>query len=123
MAAVTATQGGDRRASRLLWQLQFDAAENDWVRNDAALRLRQLDALDQIDAPHRGARQYAATSGAAPSRWEDLVRARVIPGIPRIRRGFRTCIDPGTGAVTVSPESDLYPLRSVRAPRPRALRA
>ncbi|RPJ75517.1 MAG: hypothetical protein EHM24_04125 [Acidobacteria bacterium] len=120
MAAVTATQGGDRRASRLLWQVQLDNAENDWVRNNAALRLRQLDALDQIDALTEALRQYTARSGAGPRRWEDLVRAGVIPGMPRDPTGVPYIIDPDSGVVTVSPESDLYPLPVGPRATPRA---
>ena len=110
LAAVTATQGGDRRASRLLWQVQLDNAENDWVRDSAATRLRQLDALDQIDALNDALGQYASRTGATPRRWEDVIRAGLLPRVPRDPAGVPYIIDPGSGAITVSPDSDLYPL-------------
>jgi tetratricopeptide (TPR) repeat protein len=49
LAAVTYGKGGDRQTSRALWQQLYQAADNEWLRNNAALRLTQLDALDQID--------------------------------------------------------------------------
>jgi hypothetical protein len=120
MAAVTATQGGDRRASRLLWQVQLDNAENDWVRNNAILRLRQLDSLDQIDALTDASRTYASRTGSIAARWEDLIRAGLVPGVPHDPSGVPYLIDPDTGVVTVSPESDLYPLPVGPRATPRA---
>jgi hypothetical protein len=119
MAGVTRTQGGGA-GSRRLWQLQLEIAENEWVRDNAALRLRQLDALDQIDALEAAGREYAARTGSPPRRWEDLIRAGIIPGFPRDPSGTRYLIDPETGAVTVSPESDLYPLPVGPGATPRA---
>jgi hypothetical protein len=120
MAAVTATQGGDRRASRLLWQVQLDNAENDWVRNNAILRLRQLDSLDQIDALTDASRTYASRTGRIAARWEDLIRAGLVPGVPHDPSGVPYLIDPDTGVVTVAPESPLYPLPVGPRATPRA---
>lgn len=49
LAAVTLQRGGDRRTARFLWRQLRDAADSEWLRREAERRLRQLDALDQID--------------------------------------------------------------------------
>ena len=54
MAADTLARGGDRAASRSLWQALGQTADNDWLRRDAVRRLQQLDALDARDALQRG---------------------------------------------------------------------
>lgn len=71
MAAVTAAQGGNRKASRLLWQIQLENAEDDWVRHNAIERLQQLDAMDQIDALTAASRQFASRFGRFAGSWDD----------------------------------------------------
>jgi tetratricopeptide (TPR) repeat protein len=110
LAAVTLTEGGDRKRSRLLWQQLRETNDNDWLRRNAELRLAQLDALDQID-------QLRAIIGAFETRtlgrvesWETLVRVGVLRGIPIDPSGTPFVLDPATGRVTVSDRSSLYPL-------------
>ena len=50
LAANTLAQGGQRSASRLMFQALAETAENEWMRKDAPRRLRQLDAMDGMDA-------------------------------------------------------------------------
>ena len=110
LAAVTLVQGGDRASSRLLWQSLRDTAEDDWVRNNASVRLAQLDALDAIDRLTAIVRGHAARVGVTPASWETLVRAGAIRGVPMDPTGLPFVIDPATGAVGLSPESHLNPL-------------
>jgi tetratricopeptide (TPR) repeat protein len=110
LAAVTATQGGDRRSSRMLWQSLRDTADNDWIRNNAVLRLGQLDALDAIDALTRVVRDYASRTGRVPDSWEPLIRLGVVRATPLDPAGVPFAIDAGSGAVTLSPQSPLNPL-------------
>lgn len=111
MAAVTAAQGGNRRASRLLWQIQLENAESDWVKNSAIERLQQLDAMDQIDALTAASRQFASRHGRFAPSWEQLARAGLIrPGTPVDPTGTPYVLDPQTGVVSLSPESKLNPL-------------
>lgn len=121
LAAVTLAQGGDRESSRRLWRAMHDTAENDWVRTNAAHRLAQLDALDAIDQLTAAAGQFKARTGAFPSSWEDLVRARMIRGVPLDPQGAPFRLDPAAERVTLSPESPLNPLpagsQAARAPR------
>jgi tetratricopeptide (TPR) repeat protein len=121
LAAVTLAQGGDRASSRLLWQSLLAGAENDWLRNNARLRLQQLDALDQIDQLQAVVRIYASRTGTLPATLDGLVRAGYLRRVPADPAGFPYVIDPQTGFVSVSRESPLFPLptgpQSVPAPR------
>lgn len=110
LAAVTLTQGGDRRSSRLLWQQLRETADNDWLRNNADWRLTQLDALDQLDALRFAVRQYAQRLGRLPQSWTDLERAGLVRGQPVDPTGTSYVLDPTTGFVTVARDSRLFPL-------------
>lgn len=117
LAGVTKAQGGDRESSRRLWRAMQETADNEWVRNNAAWRLAQLDALDAIDRLEAVVAEFRKRTGAAHASWEALVRAGLLRGIPLDPRGIP--LDPGgkafvldsaTGSVTLSPESSLNPL-------------
>jgi tetratricopeptide (TPR) repeat protein len=109
LAATTRIQGGDRQGSRVLWRALAES-EDSWVRNNAALRLAQLDALDAIDQLQGIVRDYASRTGRFPATWATLARAGLIRGVPLDPAGVPFTIDPQTGVVSVSPDSRLYPL-------------
>lgn len=50
LAATTMTEGGDGAGARAIWRLVHDSSGDIWVRNEAARRLAQLDALDHYPA-------------------------------------------------------------------------
>jgi tetratricopeptide (TPR) repeat protein len=119
LAAVTLAQGGDRQSSRRLWQALRETADNDWLRNNANLRLAQLDALDGIDQLTMVVRDFTARTGTIPASWDALVRAALLRGIPLDPTGVPYVLDAGTGEVTVAVESHLNPLPvGSRADRP-----
>lgn len=82
LAAVTLAQGGDRRASRMLWQQVRASADVDWLVRSADQRLAQLDAMDQIDRLTTAVDQASLRLGRAPKGWPDVVAAGVLRGIP-----------------------------------------
>lgn len=49
MAATTMAEGGDRAGARALWRRVHDAAGDSWMRAEAARRLEQIEALDELD--------------------------------------------------------------------------
>src|SRR6185436_12916588 len=49
LAAVVLAQGGNRTSSRALWNEIARNADADWLRDQAGLRLTQLDAMDGIE--------------------------------------------------------------------------
>jgi len=109
LAATTLAEGGDRTSSRTIWEALAETPDNEWLRNDARWRLRQLDAMDFIDDLQARVDQYVARTTQSPTRWEDLVRMGLLPGIPIDSNDKPYILDPG-GRVRVSPDSDLFPL-------------
>ena len=72
-AAVVVAKGGNRELSRTMWQQIQATADNQWLRDNAQLRLIQFDALDQIDDLNSRVAEYARRAGRAPQSWGQLV--------------------------------------------------
>lgn len=102
LAAVTRAKGGDRESSRRLWNELLTTADEEWLRGQAAFRLQQLDALDQIDGLQRAVRTYHEQRGAWPP-------PAALGGVTD-PRGFPYRLDPLSGRVTLDPASPLNPL-------------
>ena len=110
LAATVLVQGGDRRASRQLWDNIYRTAEHEWLRNNAKLRLAQLDALDQIDALSNVLERYRRATGRLPASWGALVAAGWLRGVPVDPAGVAYLLDPARGEVRVAQESPLFPM-------------
>ena len=108
LAAVTLAQGGNRAASRQMWQYVADTESDQWFRNEASRRLQQLDALDQLDALNGLLAKFRAHAGRAATDWRDLVRAGLLRGVPHDPNGLPYRIDGGGAAL--APGSRLLPL-------------
>jgi tetratricopeptide (TPR) repeat protein len=111
MAATTLAEGGDRQSSRRLWQQLYETSDDSWVKNNAELKLSQLQALDQIDALAAIVRRYAQLQGRPPGSWGALVAMGWLAGIPLDPSGTPFELDPAAaGGVALSPRSPLSPL-------------
>ena len=117
LAAVTLAQGGNRESSRRLWQELLDSADAEWITTQARFRLRQLDAMDQIDTLERVVGLYAQRAGSPPRTWLDLVRAGYLRGLPVDPERYEYQLNPTSGAVTLAERSPLNPLPSREQPR------
>jgi hypothetical protein len=108
LAATTLAQGGRRESSRVLWEYIARTEDATWFRTEAARRLQQLDALDQIDRLNALVAAFERRRGTSPATWKDMQQGGYVTGIP---------VDP-TGApylltaagVALSRDSRLYPL-------------
>ena len=118
LAANTLAAGGSRDASRLLWRQLHDSADNDWIRNEAARRLRQLQALDDIDQLIGVVRRFVEQTGRPPRSWEELAAAGLLPGIPVDPTGRPYALDTAAGTINVSSDSELFPLPGETLPPP-----
>jgi tetratricopeptide (TPR) repeat protein len=118
VAAVTLAAGGDIDTSRVLWRNLLASAEEDWIRNAAAFRLQQLDAIDAIQRLQRVVTTYQRSRGAAPPQWEDLIRAGMLRAVPLDPAGYPFIIDRQTNPATVAlaGDSPLFPLPTQQAP-------
>lgn len=115
LAAVTLAQGGNRNASRQMWRSIAEHEGDEWFRMEALRRLQQLDALDQMDALRSALSAYRSRTGRPAGRWEDLVAARLLRGVPRDPLGLPYRLV--GGEVALDAQSRLLPL-----PNPARLR-
>jgi tetratricopeptide (TPR) repeat protein len=112
LAAVTLAEGGHRSASRALWR-QLAESDEPWLREAATLRLRQLDAMDVIEALQGRVATYQRDHPGDPVTWQKLVAARLLTDVPVDSAGVAFVID-SSGRVTVARESPLFPLPGQR---------
>ncbi|MEW5984458.1 MAG: hypothetical protein AB1806_19075 [Acidobacteriota bacterium] len=111
LAATILAQGGDRASSRRLWRELYETADHEWLKNNAELRLVQMDALDQIDALAAVLVRYSNATGRPPGSWREVIVAGLLPGVPVDPTGVPYVLDASRpGGVTVSRESRLFPL-------------
>ena len=110
LAANTLAAGGSRESSRTLWQQIHEAADNDWIRDESARRLTQLQALHDIDQLIGAAQRFAEQRGRPPRSWEELIDADLLPALPVDPTGQPYVIDFGSGTINVSSDSELFPL-------------
>ena len=109
-AAVMLTRGGDRAASRFMWRNIYETADNDWLRQNAEVRLLQLDALDQIDQLHAIIREFTRRTGRYPESWDELVRAGLLRQVPADPAGTPYVLNGASGTVSVDGSSRIAPL-------------
>jgi hypothetical protein len=110
LAAATLAQGGQRSASRMMWQQLRDSAENDFMRDAAERRLVQLDALDLIDRLEARIEKYMAVQRHDPVTWQRLIADGVFRDVPRDPAGVPFDINPWWGTLSVSIQSPLFPM-------------
>ena len=108
LAAVTLAEGGNRQSSRLMWQQIQQTATDDWFLGEASRRLKQLDAMDQIELLQKVVAAFREKNGRPPSDWAELARTGYVRG---------AIVDPNGDpyrleglAVTLDPQSRLQPL-------------
>lgn len=108
LAAVTLAEGGNRASSRLLWRQILQTATDDWFQREAARRLRQLDAMDQIEQLQQVVDAFGAKNGRPPASWAELARGGYVRGNIVDPNGQPYRLD-GT-KVDLEPSSKLLPL-------------
>ena len=109
LAASTLAAGGDTKSSRVLYE-QLLKSDADWLRADAARRLKQLDAIDSIAFLEQLTARYESEFGAPPPTWDDLVRPGYLRKKPLDPEGYEYVLNPWWGDVSLGEDSPLWPL-------------
>ena len=109
LAANTRATGGDTKSSRVIYE-HLLTSEAAWLREDAARRLKKLDAIDQIAVLEQLTRAYEQRFGDPPPTWEHMVKAGYLRAVPLDPAAHRYLLNPWWGDVTVSPDSPIWPL-------------
>lgn len=111
LAAVTLAEGGDRRSSRRMWQQILQSADHDWLRDNARLKLAQLDAADQMEELAGVLERWRLATGRVPDGWSVLAAGGWLRGVPLDPAGVPYRLDPAApGGVALAPDSPLAPL-------------
>jgi hypothetical protein len=71
LAAVTLAEGGNRNASRLMWQQILRTRHRRLVPQRGRAPLKQLDAMDQMDTLTRVVATFTARQGRPPANWAE----------------------------------------------------
>jgi hypothetical protein len=106
-AARALAQGGDRETARSLWRFLHDSAETPQQRDNAAIHLRQIDAMDQIDALRRVVAAFEERTGRYPQSWAELISEGFLTTAPVDPTGAPYVLDPASGDVRPARESKL----------------
>jgi hypothetical protein len=113
VAATMLIEGGDRASARFLLQ-QILRSEEAWLQRMARRGLMQVDALDIIDQLQALVVRFPPPEGGRFA-WEWLIRRGVLVAVPEDPSGAPFALDPRTGTVHVSPQSELSPMPERKA--------
>lgn len=109
LAATTLATGGQRGTSRQLWT-ELLKSDMEFIHGQAELRLKQLDAMDGIDALTPLLRRFVQREHRLPASWQELATAEHLSAVPADPTGVPFVIDAATGQIDVSRQSSLWPL-------------
>jgi tetratricopeptide (TPR) repeat protein len=87
MAARMAEHGDDRSTAVYLWKAVYDTSIDPQVKDTAVQHLTSLRAEADIEQLEQRVKIYRERTGMLPSRWLDMVRAGVLPGLPQDPNG------------------------------------
>jgi tetratricopeptide (TPR) repeat protein len=87
MAARMAEHGDDRSTAVYLWKAVYDTSIDPQVKETAIQHLTSLRAEADIEQLEQRVKIYRERTGILPSRWLDMVRAGILPGLPQDPNG------------------------------------
>jgi hypothetical protein len=112
LAGGMAGRGGDIQTSELLWAEIYRSADNDQLRRNAEQHLAALRAEEQIRSLNTLLDRYREREGHSAISFQDIVAARLLPGVLRDPYGVPYIIG-ADGRISLSPSSGID-LRLVR---------
>lgn len=73
MAASMRTQGGSRETARAMYKQILSSGPDDQTRSNAEFRLKEIDALDDLDAINSSLKVFSERQGRCASGWSELL--------------------------------------------------
>jgi hypothetical protein len=108
LAAELLSKGGDRAASRKMWQRMHDQEEEGILRENARVQLAIIDSLDLADRLTGLVDEYERRFGRRPERLRELRSAGLWGGPLADLSDVPFRYDVSTGRVSISQESPLW---------------
>jgi hypothetical protein len=106
LAAQVVMRAGDRETSRQMWRRIYEQGEGP-MKNNAAVHLAQLDALDALDNVNEAIRVHEGRTGARPATLEELRRTGY-RGALADPAGVPFAYDQAQGRATLARNSSLW---------------
>jgi hypothetical protein len=78
------------------------------MRMNAEFNLQTLDALDTTDALEKVVDRFKSERGVYPETLQELVRAGILPSVPKDPTGVEFAYNSSNGDVSIRPGSMLY---------------
>lgn len=72
MSAKMKNEGGSRETARAIYSQMFEEAQDKQIKESAALRLLQLDSLDERDAIRLALENFQAINNRCPANWREI---------------------------------------------------
>ncbi len=122
MAASMRTQGGSRETARVMYKQMLESDPDAQTKTNAEFRLKELDALDDLDALNASLKTFTERQGRCASGWSELLPLLQNVKLPEGRdflidssdsvvdpTGIPYSIDRSTCKAQIGPESTLPP--------------
>ncbi len=93
-----------------MWRGLYESAEAEAIKENALIRLAQLDALDVLDQLNPIVWRYKGRTGQFPRSWSELINAGVLRGVPQDPTGAPLILDGTNEDVRIARNSKLWPL-------------
>lgn len=105
LAAKIMEQGESPETSEFLWTEVYNSAKDPEIRKNAMVHLQLLRVDRDLAALNSLVAEYSSRAGRRPQSLQDLVQARLLPGVPVDPRGFPYVM--ASGKAQLDPASPL----------------
>jgi hypothetical protein len=112
LAATTSLHGGDLASAEAIYR-ELAQGQEEFIRQAAARGLAQVRAVRAIGDLQTLVETYHQRAGHYPSSWQDLIAARLLPGVPVDDTGAPFVYNPATRTVALADTSALAPLPAI----------
>ena len=83
MAARMRSDGGSRETARLIYRRIYDQAADSQTKENARLRLLQLDHFDERDAIRTALKDFRSKTGRCPQTWQEILPSLSAVSLPQ----------------------------------------